>query len=509
VSTKPLINRVFSSTIANAITFITLIFQNIVLVPILLENWGKEKYGIWIIIFNFFSLLHIFDTGHHNYVGNEFNKYYYSDKIMGELVLGSGIVISLGIGLVEFLVTIGLVSLGTFAETVVGIPATFGEQEAKWGLVVLVGMWFLMGGVGGLLVRIILPLGLMTEMLYISLIIKVAQALVLLAGASLQWTILHTCLAFSLAQIIYTLGVSIFIYKKMPEFFPWWKRVSWKVGLRNLSRSFVLTANGMLEQLSTNGLILLISNFRGPAAVPLFSTMRTVANTALQGTNMVIQSLHPDLIRFHSSGQPEKVEQVLIFNWLFTGSLVNLGLLALQLVAQPLYIWWTKGALEFDLSLLNWLILGVAIANFNRGPLMYLQGMNHLRSMSLVSTSRFLLVASISLFFVKMWGLSALGASLVVAELACTYWIIHFSRHLLKEIGGHLPKNVLFLAFFPVVILAGCFIVIEFQVLPLPYLLLIGAGAMLYFYTQLFGLASPDLKSQIANFAKRTLHLKP
>jgi hypothetical protein len=179
----------------------------------------------------------------------------------------------------------------------------------------------------------------------------------------------------------------------------------------------------------------------------------------------------------------------------------------LQLVAQPLYVWWTKGALAFDLSLLNWLILGVAIANFNRGPLMYLQGMNHLRSMSLVSGSRFLLVGSISILFIKAWGLSALGASLVVAEVACTYWIIHYSQHLLEQIGGGLSGKILWLAVSPVGILAVCFVAIEFQVLPLGYLLLVSAGAMFYFYIRLFSFASPELKAQIVNLAKRILHL--
>jgi O-antigen/teichoic acid export membrane protein len=493
----------FDSTIANLVTFATHLFQSIVLVPVLLDNWGKEKYGVWIVIYGFFSFLQVFDVGHSSYVGNEFSKYFHIDKKKAELVLGSGVFFGLLIGFAEVIISIGLVALGNFAETIIGIPSSFAEQDAKWGIVVLIGMWFMVGSVVGILVRIILPLGLMAEMLYISLIIKVLQAFLLFLGALWHWSILYLCCAMSIAQLVYSLGFFYYIYRRMPEYFPWWKRLSWKIGWQNLSRSLVISANSILEQFSSNGLVLVISHYRGPAHIPLFSTMRTVANTALQGSNMAIQSLYADLIRFHSNRESRKVEQVLIISWLLTGGAVNVGFLALQILAHPLYHWWTNGSLGFDLTLFNLLIFGVALANFNRGLLNYLQWMNHLRSMTFISISRFICLASISILGIQAWGLNALGVALVAAEVVCTYWALRFGRQQLAEIGGALPNRVVLLALLPVLVLGACFAIIHYQVLPLNYTLLFGLGGMILFYSQLFVIVLPELKSQIANFVKR------
>ena len=463
MSSKSFLNRAVSNTIASVLSFATQFFQSILVVPFMLSNWGAEKYGVWISIYAFFSLMQLFDGGHQTYVGNEFSRYYNTDPEKARQVLGSGVIVSLGIGLLEMLLTLVILVSDTGSESVIGIPDSFAEPDAKWGVAVLILMWFVSGSIWGLLMKILLPLGMMHRMIYLGLIIRIISTILLILAAVYQWSIFNLAVATAIVWAVYCYAVDYYIYLVLPGFFPWWKGAHWPTGWSNFRRSLVVSSNNFLEQFSLNGLLIVIANFMGPAQIPLFTTMRTVANTALQGAGMVVQPLHADIIRFHANREPHKLEQVFVFNWLLTGSLVNIGFLGLQLVAYPLYQWWTDDKLIFDSSLFNLLIFGVVVANYNRALLIYLSVINHLHSMAYISASRFLLVAGISVGGIQLWGLDALGWSLVVAEIACTGWSLHFAQQQLATIGGQLPQRAMVLSAIPVCLVGGVFIFNSYQ----------------------------------------------
>jgi O-antigen/teichoic acid export membrane protein len=505
VSGKTFLGRTLDSTFANVLAFVVHFFQAVLLVPLLLENWGKEKYGVWLSIFQFFSLLQVFDAGHQNYVGNEFNRYYHTDIAAAKRALGSGIVLSFGIGLVEFLGILILLSFGDIGEQVMGVPTSFGEAGAKWGIVPLVLMWFLVGNLGGLLMRILLPLGQMRQSLYTGLIIKLVSAVLLLLGGVLGWSLFNMALATSLGYLASNLAFFYYVYRQMPDYFPWWQGAHWATGWRNLGWSLVVSSSSLLEQFSTNGLILIISWFMGPSWIPIFATMRQLANTAVQVTSIVVLPLYPDLIRFHVNREPQKLEQVLIFNWVLTGCMVNLGFLVLQLVAKPLYEWWMRGQLAFDPILFNLLMLGVAIANFNRGLIVYLGGLNHIRSVSYMSIMRIVLLAVVGLLGIGKYGLWSLGWALLLAEAACSFLAIFFSREAFKSIGGHLRAWPIALAIAPIIGLGACFAVASQGLVPLMFVVLIGFVMVALPYYFLMGHVSQEVKVQITTYFGRLI----
>lgn len=502
---KTFLGRTLGSSAANVLSFLTHFVQAILLAPFLLESWGIEKYGVWLAIYQFFSLLQVFDIGHLNYVGNEFNRYFHTDIKAAKRVLGSGIAFSFGIGLLELLGTVTLLWFSDAAETMIGIPKNFSEAGAKWGMATLVLMWFFVGNLGGLLMRILLPLGQMTQVLYMGVVVKVVSAAMLLLGAVFGWSLFIVALAISLGYVICNLVFFYYVYQQMPDYFPWWQGADWMTGWRNFRWSLVVSSNNLLEQLSTNGLIMLISWFMGPSSIPLFTTMRQIANTAIQGTGIVVLPLYPDLIRFHVNREPQKLEQVLIFNWLLTGSLVNLGFLLLQLVAKPLYEWWMRGQLVFDPALFNLLMLGVAIANFNRGLIVYLWGMNHLRSMSFMSIARIVVVSVVGLLGISEYGLLSLGWALVLAEASCSIIAIFFGHEAFKSIGGKLTIRPIALAITPIVGLAACFLVSSQKSVPLIYTVLGGLGLITLPYYFLLGHVSREVKEQISSYWGRLI----
>lgn len=491
--------RAFSAIIAQTIFFSLHFIQSIVVVPFFLEGWGNENYGIWIAILSLYSLIQVIDTGHQTFVGNEFNLYFHTNKPFAQKILGSSIAVTVLVGFVILLIFILFSYLG-FVDDLLGVRQDH-EQYAqiKLGLLIMIASWVISGNVGGILYRAILPLGVMHITIYISITLKIAQLIILICAATLSWSFLKLSFVYSLASVLYTYATFFYVKRIMPDFFPWWKGAEWELGFSNFFKSLVITLNSFFEQFNTNGLNILISNYLGATFIPLFTTLRTVPNTALQFTGIVLNPLHPELIRLHSKSEGKKLIQLFVINWLFTGFIVNSGFVLCLVFIEPLYIWWTKGALEFNLLIFGLIVFAVLIANYSRGLVIYLSGMNQLKAMSYISITRFVVTAGVSLTLIQSYGLLALGWALVAAELACTGWIVWFSQKLLKTIGEELPMTVVFVAALPVIIAGVCLWCHAYQLFPIWIILVIGFMCMLLIYGNLAKFISPEVRQRFKN----------
>lgn len=491
--------RAFSAVIAQTVFFSLHFIQSIVIVPFFLEGWGSENYGIWIAIMSLYSLIQVIDSGHQNFVGNEFNLYFHTDKPYAQRILGSSIIVTLSVGVVILIICTLFSYLG-YIDDLLGVRKDH-EQYAqiKLGLLSMLASWIISGNIGGILYRAILPLGVMHITIYISTALKIAQLIILICAAIFAWSFLKLCIIYALASLLYTYLTFFYVKKVMPDFFPWWQGAKWGLGFANFFKSLVITLNSIFEQFNTNGLIILISNYLSASFIPVFTTLRTLANTALQITGLVLQPLHPELIRLHARGEGQKLIQLFVVNWLSTGFLVNLGFVASLIFIEPLYNWWTKGILAFDISLFGLIVFTVLIANYSRGPMIYLSGMNQLKAMSYISITRFVITASISLAFIQSYGLLALGWALLVAELACTVWVILFAQQLLKSIGASLSVNILSISALPVFV-AGVFLAVYCnQLLPIWITLISGVIIILFSYVYLAKFISPEVRQRFQN----------
>src|SRR5688572_18171403 len=100
--------RAIKGTLFGLIQFGLTFVQSVLLVPLLLTQWGQEKYGMYLAIFAFLQLLKTIDFGHQTYVGNEFNKIYFQNRSDSVVILGSSMMMALILGGVELLIFLGL-----------------------------------------------------------------------------------------------------------------------------------------------------------------------------------------------------------------------------------------------------------------------------------------------------------------------------------------------------------------------------------------------------------------
>ncbi len=447
--------RAMKNSLVGTLSFVLILAQNLVSVPVLLYYWGNEKYGLWIALFAGVSILQSIDSGHQNYVGNKFNLLYHKcrDELME--VLGSSILIAYFLGFLE-IVLCGLLILSGYLPGFLGItPELALYYQTSIGLITLMLMWFLSGSVGGILVRLLIPVGMMYESIWWGIIIRAAQFLSLMGVVVLGGSILTACVVFALVQAFISGLMFLYIKKKIPEFYPWWQKRSWRTAFGNFRKSIILTINGIAQQLSNNGLIIFIAMLFQTAAVPGFATVRTLTNTARGVTNIFVSSLLPDIVRFHAKEEARKLITTLKANWFFNGLFVNLGIVIVLPFIESLYMFWTKGCLEFNFSLFLFLAASISFVNFGAGLSIYLVGINNLVSQTSITLTRVLIIFVVALLFAKCMGLAGIGVGILASEIVCSFFLpLYFVNIQLHKFGAALSLKTIVIAVAPPVIIS-------------------------------------------------------
>jgi len=424
--TSTIQKRVLKNYIVGIVSFAITLLQSIITVPILLNYWGNDIYGIWIALFAGFTLLQSFDLGHQSYVGNLLNVFYHTDKSKFSSYLGSSLLVAGSIGILQLIFTITLIITG-YLNNFLGISGeAISYSVLSYSMIALIIMSILTSTFGGILVRMLIPAGYMTQNLVWGLIFKLSQFISLIIVAFLGGQILIASIVYSIVQTILAFSVFSYIRKKMPEFYPWWKLRNVQEGITNLKKSTVLTINNLLQQLSNNGLVLFISNIFSTAMVPAFTTVRTLTNTATVFTNLFITSTQPDLIKYHAKKESAKLNSTLNAHWFFSGLVVNTGLILVIPYVETIFRIWTKGMINFDFKLFITLAASISALNFGAGLYNYLFGINNLRALTTISVARVIFLFAFSFFLGPKFGLVGVGIGVLVSEIISSILMPYF-----------------------------------------------------------------------------------
>ncbi len=450
--------RTLRGTLLGFLSFFINVIQSILLVPFFLTYWGEVKYGQFIGIYAFIQLMRTLDAGHQTFIGNQFNLLYHRDRKKAHETLASSTVIAFFIGCVEFLIFTLVWFLG-LGNKIMGIDIRI-DSALFFGIGSMLVMWWLVGSVGGILVKAIVAKGLFAETTMFAIGIKIVEILFIALAIWTKLSLSGVFVLLAVVNFIFSVIVLYWIYQRMPEYFPWWKGWNFKTGISNLTKSIVLTINGFLEQLNSSGLIFIVSHYLSSAMIPVFSTVRTLTNTMNMITNIIILPLVPEMIRFHSEENKIKIVRVIQANWFFSGLLVNVGFLVLIPVARQLYSVWTNHKLELNNELFYFMLLSVVLFNYGRSLTSYLTGINDLKSTSIIVWVRTIIILGISLLFIKTLGIISIGIGIFLSEIVCSVVLPVFfiRRHIKDELIDE--KSFLFYAI-PIFTMAATIYVVD------------------------------------------------
>lgn len=403
------------SAVSGLSTLLSIAFQ-LISVPVCLRFWGADVYGNWLALLSAFMLIRSFDAGYIGYVGNKLNYLYHYDKRRLRMHLASAVTGVVIIGVFQ-LILVTTISLSTSFGNFLGL-SVIAESQPALPLLAMIGSWALTGSYIGILHRLMIPSGLMYQAAWWTMAIQIGQFSAVMIATVLKLGILHTSLLFALAQSAIYVGSALYLKKKLPEYYPWWKGGNIPTGLQDLAKSMILATSNFVQQFSNNGLVLLVAALGGTVAVPIFTTVRTIANLWGNITNVLSSPLLPEVVRFHATAQPQKLLEVNKVYWVVVGSMVNFGVLLSYPLIAPLFGYWTLNIVNLDQPLLCCLLSAVCIKNAAAVMDMHLYGINRMGIGLITALLRGTCGIGLGYTGYQYIGLTGLGMGIFIGEIS-------------------------------------------------------------------------------------------
>ncbi|MDD3265787.1 MAG: polysaccharide biosynthesis C-terminal domain-containing protein [Burkholderiales bacterium] len=409
-------NRFIKTSSVSILSTVLNILLQITTVPICLHYWGNTMYGTWLSVSAAFTLLRAIDGGYNTYIGNKLNILYHQDKLKMHKIMASSVY---GIALLGFIQVI-LVALLYYIVNYNLFPSisfNLSDKNSIIGLFIICLFWAVFCSYIGILHRMLITVGMLYQLLWWMLVLQVMQNIAILASAYYNFNIIHTAIMFASSQAFIYIFSAIYIKIKLKEMSPWLSGATVKVGVKDIFNSMPMTVNGVIQQGGTSWLVILVSLVINVAAIPAYTTMRTMNNLWITAVNVLTAPLLPDVVRFYATKEMDKFRKVHQLHIILMSILVNLSILILYPFISSLYNIWTKHSLVLDLELLVLLFVSTMFYAYNSLFNVFLNGINHSRYLIISGLIRGVLVIILSYVLLKMYGLDGVGYAILISEI--------------------------------------------------------------------------------------------
>lgn len=386
-------------------------------VPLLLHFWGAQLYGEWLMLVAMPAYLAIGDGGFASAAGREMSMRSGAGDQTGALaVFQSTAWLLCLVSLALFLSTLALLQFAPLNDWL-GFQQINAEQ-LKFVLLALVA-YVLVGFQGGLInggfwCSGSYPLG-MTLASTTELIEFTALAAVVGLGGGP----VHAAFAYLAGRSAGTLISRLALKRATPWLHYGIDSASLSEIRRLASPAFASLAFPLGNALNIEGMRLIVGLALGPAAVAIFTPLRTLSNLTTRPRFVINRLIEPELSFAFGSGNHELFCRLFLRScqtaiWL--SAMVGVGLL---LVGPRLWSFWTLGQAEFHWPLFLLLLIAALINSAWYTALMVPYATNRHGGIAVIYVCVYgMCTLAVSYFAIRAIGLSGAGFSLLMAEAA-------------------------------------------------------------------------------------------
>jgi O-antigen/teichoic acid export membrane protein len=429
--------RLISGSIANGALLAGNILIQVISVPIMFGWWSAQQFGLWMLLQALYSLSVVFDLGHQNYLGYEFQRLGTREAVRLDVFSSVPAAILLGTAFLCFWTAVPAFG---WADTLFGdfISAEL-MDDLTGSMIVHALTWLLTSSVGGVLGRALIPFGYYARMAWWRFALLVGVNLAALMAVVSGGNVLDAVIASSVANVVVNIGVHL-------DCFRLWRREKigfaapdLRRGWSNLARSLLVSLRELIVIANQQGIRLLIAPLAGVSLLGVFTATRTLSNIATQGINALAGPVEPELLRYLREGKSEPAEITVTLSWLFALVVVGPGCILLQWVAPGFFLWWTRGNFHLDPLLFGSLCACVLVYGFSQ-PLVSIVRGNNVLLPPIVANGVSLLITVIGCYLtLPSWGLPGAGLSLLAAEIASFMIYAAAARDMLLKLRLSLP----------------------------------------------------------------------
>ena len=408
--------------------------QALVQVPLLLVFWSPEVYSTWVAVGSAVALVSVLDSGHAAFLGNEFYRLWINDRNQLSRVLSSGLKVASVIALLQ--ISLGVALLAGFGLPLMGFGGGSTAAQAAAAFAIYLLGWAGTISISGPIHRLYPVAGEYAITTWFSVSSKLAGFLAVIiavaCGAGVIGAMAAQISAWGFCNLI-TLRDA---WRRIPASRPWWGHGDWSLGWRNFRASLIVSFINGCEQLSAHGLILLVSRALNPSSVILVATMRTLTNTATQASNIIMNPITPDLVKYYYRGESKKLSAVLSVSWMLNGVLVGPAIVIGLWLVAPFYRVWTRDAVSFEPLLFATLALAVCVRNWAAPLYTLLAGTNSLAPQVVIALIRALVTLGFSGLLLPAFGSSGAGCGVLAGEvLAAGYAALRIQNDVIATAG--------------------------------------------------------------------------
>ena len=434
---------ILSSLFWSSAGFITGLVRTILLVPVFLANWDEHLYGFWLLVANFYAISVYVIEGFSRYTINEYSKLFFQDKIKAYKYFGSSfrlIVLLTGGFCIVFFV---LLHFTTPIEKIFHVNG--GDVKYHYLQYCLLVMFMLacIHSVAKYLVYAVIPHGrIQVPERFIAVYILI-EAIIWLIAAAGRLSLINLFLIYSLSLSLVSL-LFVWVMVKNNRFY---KIILFRdktvLQLNAAKGSLSLIVSNFCEKFTVEGLNFIVAGFFSALMVPVYTTMRTMANFIVTFTNMVVATFTIEYQKHYVAKDGKSLLNLFNGTWLLIGFIINYGIIIFYPSFPYLFSFWTSGKLIFDEAFFTCILATSICIAYGSNIIIYLKAVNRVREVIVVSVARATILLSLIVIFPKQ--LIFIGYSLLITEVLIN--VVLLSGILYYELGrfqyGAVAKKIL------------------------------------------------------------------
>jgi hypothetical protein len=202
------------------------------------------------------------------------------------------------------------------------------------------------------------------------------------------------------------------------------KKGSFKDGFKCAGRSVSFIINNFCEKFTVDGLTFVVSTLFSAVMVSVYSTIRTLANFMVTGTNMVVATFTIEYQKHSINNDGKALFNLFNATWLLVGFIINYGIVVFYPFLPDIFMIWTKHKLVFDERFFDYIIATSIFIVYGSNIITYLKSVNRLKEVFAVSITRATLLLSLIIIFPKQ--LEYIGLSLLITEFVVNILLLNF-----------------------------------------------------------------------------------
>lgn len=351
-SSSPTHVRIIQALVAHSLGVAISLLARVVYPPLFLHAWGVEIYGEWLLLSSAVLYLLLADFGGQLYIGNRMAvAFAKGDQEVFQRLLHTGMAMFL------------LLSLAVFALFIVGaalvtnwsaISIVHTSPRVVIAVLTLLALQVCVSLPLGILMGVYRAVGMLPRSAMLNNLSQLLQLLLVAIGLWFGLGIV----GIALMHVIPVVAVTGIALRELHALHPEFHILSLRSADRRMALEFLKPSSYFFSIQLSNALtfqsvLLIVGAILGAAQVVLFSALRTIANSIRQLLAISMNSVWPDLTRFHAKGEEEKL--TLLFHVALRATLVVGALFVgiFHYFGEWIFHLWLGGKVEYRQILMD------------------------------------------------------------------------------------------------------------------------------------------------------------